>query len=309
MKLFKVTTLVLLTAFVAFSQTVLPVKYSEHRFFLEPVTDSGEKVLFFTDTGGGLFMYSDTAERLKLEATGTGQGRSVAMPVFKKGNEIPTPLGAGGRLWVMDTNTPSPMPREFDSMLGQAWFADRIWTFDYKKRQMLLWDRSPKIIEKKSKHSVPVWFKTDDKGKRLASFPRIQIEVDGEVLDMLFDTGASTYLTKEALAELKDGRASARATGFITNVKFEQWRKNHPDWRVIEKAEERTGEAMIEARNIKIAGHTVERAWFTRRADKNFHEYMTGFMDKKVEGAIGGSLMYHFRVTVDYSKAVAVFEK
>lgn len=78
---------------------------------------------------------------------------------------------------------------------------------------------------------------------------------------------------------------------------------------MVEKAELGTGEAMIEAQNIKIAGYTVKRAWFTRRANKNFHEYMTQFMDKKIECAIGGTVLRDFRITVDYPKAIAVFEK
>lgn len=49
--------------------------------------------------------------------------------------------------------------------------------------------------------------------------------------------------------------------------------------------------------------------WFTRRADQNFHRYMSQFMDKQIEGALGGSALHYFRVTVDYPRAVAIFEK
>ena len=66
---------------------------------------------------------------------------------------------------------------------------------------------------------------------------------------------------------------------------------------------------MIEVPKIKIAGYTVGPVWFTRRADKNFHEFMSKFMDKQVEGAIGGNALRHFRITIDYPQAKAVFEK
>jgi len=112
-----------------------------------------------------------------------------------------------------------------------------------------------------------------------------------------------------ALAALRDGRAAERATSFITASNFEKWRQAHPDWRVIENADMPLNEPMIEVPGIAIAGHTVGPVWFTRRADKNFHEFMSRFMDKRVEGAIGGNALRHFRVTVDYPGAVAVFER
>jgi hypothetical protein len=36
---------------------------------------------------------------------------------------------------------------------------------------------------------------------------------------------------------------------------------------------------------------------------------MSQWMDKKIEGALGGNGLCHFRVTVDYPNAVAYFEK
>ncbi len=194
-------------------------------------------------------------------------------------------------------------------MLGQHWFADRIWTFDYLNEKLILWNKTPSIIEKESKHRVKLAFKSNIFGKRTLSFPRIKIEVDGEEIDVLFDTGATTFLTKKALEELNDKRAATRATSFITNVMFEKWRKNNPKWRIIEKAESTTGEAMIEVPKLKIAEYEVGPVWFTRRANTNFHEYMSKFMDKKIEGAIGGNALHHFIITVDYPKALAVFEK
>lgn len=288
-------------------RSVLPARYDEHRFFVEPVLDSGEKIVFYTDTGGGLFIYKGEAENLKLIEAGK-EIKSIDLPKFKEGFSIPAPLGSGGKLFVF------PKPKDAPNlnahgMLGQQWFADRIWTFDYPKRQLILWDKTPKVVEKKSKHKVQLGFKTDESGKRVLHFPRIQVEIDGEVLELLFDTGATTFLTDEALKSLSDGGNSSRATSFITNATFEKWRKKHPNWRVIEKAESGSGEAMIEVPKIKIAGYEVGPVWFTRRADKNFHEFMSKFMDKQVEGAIGGNALRHFRVTVDYPKAIAVFEK
>ena len=38
-----------------------------------------------------------------------------------------------------------------------------------------------------------------------------------------------------------------------------------------------------------------------------FHKYMSGIMDKQVEGAIGGNALRHFVMTVDYPRATAYF--
>jgi hypothetical protein len=41
----------------------------------------------------------------------------------------------------------------------------------------------------------------------------------------------------------------------------------------------------------------------------NFRKWMSQWMDRPVEGALGGSALRYFRVTVDYPNAVAVFEQ
>ena len=292
-----------------FAQTALPVRYEEHRFFVEPVTTSGQKLLFFTDSGGGLFIYKDAAEKLASVKTGKDGNEPIDFPAFKTGFSIPVPLGSDGKLYVLDRTPNAPNLGDSQGMLGQAWFGGRIWTFDYPGKKLILWDKSPEIFKKKSSKPVTFGFKTDENNKRALNFPRIQVEIDGEVFELLFDTGATTFLTKEVLEALKDGGKEERATSFITNTTFEKWRKKHPEWRVIEKAEKTTGEAMIEVPEIKIAGYTVGPVWFTRRADKNFHEFMSKFMDKQVEGAIGGNALRHFRITVDYPQARAIFEK
>ncbi|HSK75211.1 MAG TPA: hypothetical protein VLQ45_02040, partial [Thermoanaerobaculia bacterium] len=159
-------------------------------------------------------------------------------------------------------------------------------------------------------HRVALGFQTGPNGKRTSHFPRIPVKIDGETLDLLFDTGATTTLTPEALAALGDGRPASRAASFITASVFARWRERHPAWKVVEKADAMTkGEAMIEVPAVEIGGYTVGPVWFTRRADRNFHEYMSQWMDRRIEGALGGSALQYLRVTVDYPGAVAVFEK
>jgi len=294
---------------------VLPVKYDEHRFYVQPIAVDGTRLNFYTDTGGGLFIYREAAERLRLSTVNLGgEGQDAfyvaALPAFQTSAAIPGPVSREGRLPVW---SPSASERQasgfiYDGMLGQDWFAGRVWTFDYPGRRLLL--RAPGDVPgRNTKHQLTLGFKTDEKGQRALNFPRIQVLIDGETMDLLFDTGATTTLTDTALAALRNRGARERATSFITASAFEKWRKRHPDWRVIEQAEKTTGEAMIEVPRLTVAGYTVGPVWFTRRADKNFHEFMSQFMDKRVEGALGGNALRHFRVTVDYPRAIAVFEK
>jgi len=165
------------------------------------------------------------------------------------------------------------------------------------------------LPKQKERHRVALGFQTKNSGTRATNYPRIQVLIDDETIDLLFDTGASTRLSSDALAALNDKRPADRATSFITASIFEKWRKRHPQWRVVERAEEGTGQAMIEVPKISVAGYTVGSVWFTRRSDKNFHEYMSQWMDKKVEGALGGNALRQFRISIDYQRAVAVFEK
>lgn len=292
----------------------LPARYDAHRFYVEPITTGGEKMVFFTDTGGGLFLFADTVERLKIAATqieadGGRKMDIVSLPAFKPESFIPAPLGSPSeKLFVAPAAQRIALAKDWSGMLGQQWFAGRVWTFDYLKQKLLL-RASGDVPKVKEENRVALNFKTNAGGKRSNNFPRIGVTIDGENLDLLFDTGASTDLTAAALAVIKDKLPSVRATSFIAASVFEKWRGKHPDWRVIEAAENGSNEAMIEVPTVSIGGYTVKKIWFTRRADKNFYQYMSGFMDKRIEGAIGGNALRFFRVTVDYPNAAAIFEQ
>jgi hypothetical protein len=283
----------------------------EDRFLVQQRTAGGTLTLF-TDTGGGLFILQDAVKRLHLTTTQVeaeeGRPREVALlPPFV--------LGAGGTaVDVFNVRLPVRTPStakdfdEADGMLGQAWFKGRVWTFDYPGRR--LWLRAPGDLPLHDPaHAVSLGFPTSGGGQRESNFPRIQIKVDGETIDLLFDTGATISLSEDALLALHDGHPAVRATSFIIRSIFERWRQRHPDWRVIDRADELSGgEPLIEVPTIEVAGFSVGPVWFTRRADANFKKWLSQWTDKQVEGALGGSALRYFRVTVDYPNAAAVFE-
>lgn len=297
----------------------LPVDFRCDRFFVEPITPDGGKLRLYTDTGGGLWLAKTAVERLDLDVVTLSEGEQqmqfAALPDFVHGQGIP-PLDpdsdqrsgpAKGRLIVM----PKDPPADFgDGMLGQDWFAGRRWTFDYASGQLLV-GAAP--IDPKGLHVVSLGFPTDDSGLRKTNFPSIMATIDGVELPFLFDTGATISSSTEAARAIGVEGASECATSFIVASVFEAWRKAHPDWRVVENADVRggasKGEAMIEVPEVTIAGHTVGPVWFTRRADPNFHDYMSSFMDRKVDGALGGSLLRWFVVDVDYPGALARFTR
>lgn len=302
----------------------IPTRYDEHRWLVTPVTKGGETLVFYTDSGGGWNMLlAPTADRLKLpreKAEVEGRTReTVAWSDLAPNSPVPAPIAASpgnGRLIVMPYEGEmrqmfppgeSGVPPEA-GFLGQYWFADRVWTFDYPGRRLLL--RSPGDLPPHDPaRRVSLGFKTGPDGKRVTHFPRIPVKVDGETLDLLFDTGASTRLSPAALAALGDNRPADRAASFITASVFARWRKLHPSWKVVEKADRMMNEAMIEVPQVEIGGSTVGPVWFTRRPDRSFHNYMSGMMDQRIEGALGGSALQYLRITVDYPNAVAVVEK
>ena len=150
-------------------------------------------------------------------------------------------------------------------------------------------------------------------GKRHAStcsaLASMLIEMRTEGGRRTIDPNAYRRAMRAYLVAEIGGRPAERGTCFITTWLFERWQRRNPDWRVVSDADlSVAGEPMIEVPSVRIAGSEAGPVWFTRRPDRNFHEYMSSMMDRRVEGALGGSLFAYFRITVDYPHARALFE-
>lgn len=295
----------------------IPTRYLAHRFVAMPTTVDNVTLTLFTDSAGALFIYEDAAQRLKLsvvtlpEKVNNRELQVAALPTFKSSAGIPPPLGSPfeQRLYIRPRPAnATALDQQRDGMLGQQWFAGRVWTFDYPK-QTLLWRAAGDLPPHDKSHEVKLAFKTAPSGKRQTNFARIQIEVDGETLDFLLDTGASNILSKEVMKQINDGGPAERATSFLTQSVFERWHKKHPEWRALENIETLTGAAMIEVPAVNIGGFSVGPVWFTVQPDPAFHATLDQLMDKPAEGALGGSALHYLRMTVDWPNAVAVFER
>ncbi len=192
-------------------------------------------------------------------------------------------------------------------MLGQRWFAGGIWTFDFPQKRLILNPAPLRPTAQQSVHSVVLGFPTI-LGIRSGNHPRFAVTIDGRKVESLFDTGATLRLTHEAAKQIGDRHGRERATCFVAASVFDRWRTEHPNWRVVENAEERTKLAIIEVPKVQIAGFEVGPAWFTRRPDAA-HRWMSTFMDQPIVASIGGNVLRHFRVTIDYPDAIGYFER
>jgi hypothetical protein len=278
---------------------VLPTLCDEDRFFVEPVLANGAKLKLLTDTGGGTFLSRTAVDRCRLESSwAIGRGTVVRLDNLRSDAWIPEPVGGQRSIKVVDSDG--------DGMLGQRWFAGGVWTFDYPGKRLVLSNSPFQPTSEDAAHAAPLGFPTW-MGLRSGNHPRITVVVGGQSIDTLFDTGATVRLTKDAMSSIGDGRPSERATSFAAATLFDRWRREHPEWRFIERAEQDSGSAMIEVSGLEIAGMTASPAWFTRREDASY-QWMSSFMDQPIVASIGGNVLKGFRVIVDYPAAVAYFD-
>jgi len=282
----------------------LPVVMEDHRWFLPTTTASGAPLRIYLDSAGGLILTKPAVTRLQLE-------RRPIDPTSHDADGAVFPALADRRIPRARTDVFAVVDAfsDGDGMFGAPWFAPHTFTFDYPRQKLIL--RVPgDLPDVAPAHRVVVGFQKAADGN-VGAYGRIQMIVDGQSIDMLFDTGATVELTELGVRAL-GGVARQRATSFITDTVFQRWRTAHPTWRVIEGASyaRRLPQvAMIEVPQITVGGYDVGPVWFTWRSDHAFHEYMAQFMDKPAEGALGGSAFYDLRITVDWAAGVATFER
>jgi hypothetical protein len=197
-----------------------------------------------------------------------------------------------------------------DGQLGAGYLPGRVWTFDYPAQRLTLesagWHPDP------ASHPTALGFPRNAKGELASGFPRITIRVDGQPLDMLLDTGATAHPTAAgAKASGTPTVGGYGVTSYITASMLEHWHRAHPDWRVVDKGDDLFGAQratrLIEVPRVWVAGWSAGPVWFTERPDRAFHVFMSSMMDKQVEGAVGGNVLGHFAMTIDYPDAKAYF--
>lgn len=294
----------------------IPTVFEAGHFFVMLETTSGQPLKLLVDTGGGgvgnLYLLNLRAvSRLRLPsarcAFGSDTISTVELPIYKQGRGVPQPFGACAGAMAFEDAHPISFS---DGLLGSNYLNGRIWTFDYPAKKLLL--QRGEWLPTGNLHAGALGFQRDASGRRINAFPRIVIRVDGQPLDMLLDTGA-TAMPSDTGAHVT-GTSTVNGVGvtsYITSSQLERWHASHPEWRVLENGDKLfSGSAprMIEVPSVELAGWLVGPLWFTERADANFHDMMGSMMDKPPEGAVGGNLLQHFVMTIDYPKGVAYFD-
>ncbi|MFC4762389.1 hypothetical protein [Dyella koreensis] len=293
---------------------VLPTVYEAGHFYAVPETPTGQRMKLLVDTGGGgvgglYWITPEAAKRLNLKThTCHAHGASMPMasaPAFKAGRGLPATDDPCPGIMLVEHSQGA-----MDGMLGSNYLGGRIWTFDYPTQRLVLnatpWHPVP------GSHATPLGFQKNAAGKATRAFPRIVIKVDGQPLDMLLDTGATAHPTEAGRQAA--GTPTVDGTGvasYITTSQLERWHKAHPDWRVVDQGDDlfpKHPVRLIEVPALEIAGWSVGPVWFTERQDSSFHGMMAELMDKPPEGAIGGNVLQHFVMTLDYPNATAYFQ-
>jgi hypothetical protein len=294
---------------------VVPAEFVGDRVFVVVPVPQGPAVRFFTDSGSGWNAISQGAvKRLAMEEQGKvqlGQNEDtirplVGFPVVMLQAGVPAPgndpFYRGGLVVIADNLLTE------DGVFGSRWFAGHVWEIDYGQHTLKVLD---KAAPANASHHVPIGFRAGEDGKPALDFPRVTVSVDGEPIEMLLDTGATATTTEASAAVLKVPAGTRIATSFIDKSVFDRWTSKHPDWLVIAAADVagKTTFPMIEVPRITIAGLSVGPVWFVQRPDEALREMLSQMTDKPVDGALGGTALRHFRVTLDYPGAVAYFEQ
>lgn len=270
----------------------LPCDHVGGRYLLRVPLPTDRTVRMLVDTGGGFAITEQAATGLERVPNDQADGlERVRLPLD------PPVLGSPDVAAVVP-NAPAA-----DGVLPAQWFAERIWTFDHGAGTLALHDCGdppPAGI------AIPLGFRSAD-GRRTGHFPRITVTVDDEPIDLLLDTGATATLTDRGLADL--GEPRYRSSSFITAATITRWRRRHPDWPVIERPTT-LAEIMIKVPAVTIAadsdhpGVDLGPVWFESRPDQSFHRWMSQWMDRQIDGALGNNAFARRTVALDYPSAV-----
>jgi len=291
------------------------------RFYIKIPMADGDTLLAFGDTGGGNSMIlPGTIEKKQLQSKLHSGLLKGIMPIeYILFNDL-----------VTDTHFPEPGPlRSFvirkpfnrvtepclvipplddelkfftkampdmDAFLGQNFFMGKAWTIDYPNHTILL--NTPLSVNEKINPDVQsIGFKKNSNGENIYGHPSMVIEVEGEKIPVLFDTGATIVLSEDGKKAFNT-TAFTKGGSFIAASVFDKWRIAHPDWKVYLKADMKND--VIEVPLVKIGSQEVGPVLFAKRPDANWSEGMINSMDKVVKGAIGGSALKYLKVTIDY---------
>ncbi|MEO6136095.1 MAG: hypothetical protein ABIP35_13145 [Ginsengibacter sp.] len=304
---------------------LLPSQFIEGaRFYVKIATSKGDTLLGFADTGGGFTaLFPDVAEKnglskdLKSLTIGDQDVQYILFDDLVADKRIP-PIETASFIPVKESLFLVPSKKILgeqgvvllksipqDIFLGQHFFMGKAWTFDYLNQK--IWVNTPiNKNEAKNENIQSIGFKKDESGNKLFGHPSMKVVIDGDTLDMLFDTGASFILSDTGKMQMNTSNASI-AGSFIAKSVYNKWVSNHPTWKVYKNADNFTN--IIEVPSVTIGSYSVGPVLFSVRPDEAWSKNMITSMDKVVKGAVGGSALKYFKVKIDYNNELIQFMK
>jgi len=324
-------TVVVPSSDIEYSKHFLPTSFIDgERFYFKVAIGQKDTIMAFGDTGGGISMLipHDKNYRIFDSRLKTGIVKGLMPMDYVLFNEvvkdpkfpipqtldkfiIRTPFFRVKEPYLLipplenEVKLMMEVQPETDAFFGQTFFMDHSWTIDYLNEK--IWVNTP--LNKSEKNHLNVQklgFKKNANGAKINGHPSMVIEVDGDSIDVLFDTGASLVLSDTGREQFHTDKKTMGGS-FIAASLFDKWRKNHPEWNYYPNSD-LLGD-VIEVPSIKIGEHEVGPALFARRRDEVWSEGMISSMDKVVKGAVGGSVLKYFKVTVDYNSDLIRLER
>jgi len=280
----------------------LNVEFQNGLIYTQVPTASGP-LNMLANTSGGAYVLESAVNSHGLYAVNDNSGHQ-----FVKLDEL---LGQAG--WpTLKRNTTlvindqeASLPDGIHGELGQAWFGNYCWKFDYENRELVCHEYQ---LTAGTANTIDLQFRESEDGTRTSNLPLVFASIEGVDIPFILDTGAKMHPTEEASAALGTQPQEPVAASFIIDFIFDHWRTIHPEWRVVETADAKMGNVrMIEVPEVNIAGQVVGPVWFCSRPDVNYLEYMARFTSIPAMGSLGGNFLSEFNLTIDYPNKLAKF--
>jgi hypothetical protein len=239
------------------------------------------------DTGGGsMILGRGVREKLDLASVGDSvpEDGQVLIPVQAPeiaSAEVRLP-GGNCTVFASDQLEVSATGGGATAFLPSAFLRQFTATFDYPNGRLNL--EAPGTPWQ-ADHIIPASVHAE------SGFPRIELNIGGEVLGFLLDTGAPYSMISEAV--------------------YHHWNAKHPAWPTTTGAHgyaQMTGHPfegaahMIRVPEATLGPVSVLNLGFVTRPEGTFEQYMSAWMTAPIVGALAGNLLRHLKVVIDYGE-------
>lgn len=268
------------------SFATVPMQVRDNRALVEiaigRTAANARRVWTLFDTGGGAFVVArDLADSLGFAVGGKPRGEFIGLrPVpeaFAGSVRLPIP---GGQAYTSVSHRAEAL---FASNLQADFPVSLLYehavTFDYPGSRFSL--DGPAI----DGEDIPVGIDAQSR------MPRVELEIGGERLGFLLDTGASFSMLSQAV--------------------IDHLRARNPRWRWVKGAygpanmmgwQMEAGSTMLAVENVRLGAFAPQVMNVVSRPAGTYERWMSAMMSGPVVGSIGGNVLRNFTFRLDYPK-------